>query len=496
MRRVASVICCVGLLAGCAVDPGVTATDAEHSEATFDPSDDPFGWTPFGDTGRVEIGTFTAPVDYADPSGGKFQLNIARHLAMKPKERIGSLLVNPGGPGFGGTDFAIFAEQNFGQPLLDHFDIVAWDPRGTGLGEPTIDCIDDYDQVFATGDITPEDEAERQQLVDLAKEFATDCAEKNGAYYQYVGTNNSARDIDAIRAALGEATISYMGFSYGSELGGTWATLFPSTVRAAVFDGAVDPNADATASVLQQVEGFEAALNRFLATCSADRECPFQNGGDAAGAFDRLMKSIDESPVLAAEGRPPVSQSVALTGVAQAMYSETSWPQLALALAEARDGDGSGLLELYDQYYARREDGTFANALEAFQVISCMDTEERPTIEEDDATAARLHAVAPRFAIRTVGDYSCTFFPPARDPRIEITGEGAAPILVMGTTGDPATPLESTALMAAALEQSRLVVVVGNRHTGYGLNECSSAAVENYLIDPVGHLPPEGLRCE
>ncbi len=319
--------------------------------------------------------------------------------------------------------------------------------------------------------------------------------EKNAAYYQYVGTNNSARDIDAIRAALGEPTISYLGFSYGSELGGTWATLFPTTVRAAVFDGAVDPNADATEGELQQVKGFDAALNTFLTTCSADRECPFRNGGDAAGAYDQLMNSIDASPIPAVEGRPPVNQEVALTGVAQAMYSEASWPQLALALADGQKGDGSGLLELYDEYYVRRPDGTWANALEAFQVISCMDIAERPSIEEEDATAATLHAVAPRFAVRTVGDYSCTFFPPASDPRIAITGKGAGPIVVVGTTGDPATPLEGTRAMAAALEQGRLVVVVGNRHTGYGLNECSTAAVEDYLVDPVGHLPAEGLRC-
>jgi pimeloyl-ACP methyl ester carboxylesterase len=488
-------ICCVGLLAGCAVDAGVAATDAEHSDASFDPADDPFGWTPFGDTGRVEIGTFTAPVDYADPSKGKFQLNIARHLA-KPSERIGSLLVNPGGPGFGGTDFAIFAEQNFGTKLLDRFDIVAWDPRGTGESEPSIDCIDDYDHFYATGDITPDDSAERQQLIDLAEEFATDCIEKNAGFYQYVGTNNSARDIDAIRAALGEATISYLGFSYGSELGATWATMFPSTVRAAVFDGAVDPTADATDSGLQQLKGFEDSLTAFLATCSADGKCPFNNNGDAEGAFDRLMKSIDESPIPSSDDRAAVSLGVMLSAVGEAMYSQSSWPQLALALANAQKGDGAGLLELYDQYYVRLDDGTYENSLEAFQVISCMDTTERPSVEQDDAEAPEAQAVAPRFGVRTVGDYTCTFFPPSIDPRVEITGNGAGPIVVVGTTGDPATPLEGSRKMAAALEEGRLVVVVGNRHTGYGVNDCSSAAVETYLVDPVGHVPAEGLRCE
>lgn len=489
-------ICCVVLLAGCAAGPGVTATDAQHSDVTFDPTDDPFGWTSFGNTGRVEIGTLTVPMDYSDPSKGRFDLNIARHLAMKPKERIGSLLVNPGGPGFGGSDFALFAEQNFGQPLLDHFDIVAWDPRGTGLSEPKIDCIDDYDHFFATGDITPDDPAERQQLVDRAEEFATDCVDNNAGYYQYVGTNNSARDMDAIRNALGEATISYLGFSYGSELGATWATLFPTTVRAAVLDGAVDPTAGLVESGLQQLKGFEETLATFLSRCSADTKCAFHNGGDAEGAFDRLITTIDASPIPSQADRPAVSVEVALSAVGEAMYSEATWAQLEEALARAQNGDGAGLLELHDKYYLRRSDGTYEDSLEAFQVISCMDSIERPTVEEDDANVTKFQAVAPRFAAGTVGSYLCTFFPPATDPRIEITGKDAGPIVVMGTTGDPATPLDGTRKMAAALDDGYLVVVVGNHHTGYGLNACSSAAVEDYLVDPVGHLPVEGLRCE
>jgi pimeloyl-ACP methyl ester carboxylesterase len=496
MRPLVSMICCGVLIAGCGIDTGVAATEAQHSDATFDPNDDPFGWTPFGDTGRVEIGTFTAPTDYSDPSKGTFDLDIARHLAMKPDERIGSLLINPGGPGFGGTDFAVFAEQNFGQQLLDHFDIVAWDPRGTGQTEPAIDCIDDYDPIFATGDVTPDDDAERLQLVDLAEEFTTACLEKNATFYQYVGTNNSARDMNGIRAALGEDRISYFGFSYGSELGGVWATLFPETVRAAVLDGAVDPTVGAAESGLDQAKGFEGALNSFLAACSADAKCPFNSGGNADAAYDGLMKAIDESPISSPEGRPPVTLGMANTAVADAMYSQSTWPQLASALADAESGKGAGLLALYDDYYERHPDGTYENSLEAFEVISCMDTVERPTVEEDDADAVAAHAAAPRFAVRTVGDYSCTFFPPSSDPRIEITGDGAGPILVMGTTGDPATPLDGTRKMAEALEDGRLVVVVADQHTGYGVNACSSAAVENYLIDPVGHLPAEGLRCE
>jgi hypothetical protein len=178
------------------------------------------------------------------------------------------------------------------------------------------------------------------------------------------------------------------------------------------------------------------------------------------------------------------------------MYSDADWPVLAKALAAAQNGDGKGLLALYDAYYERQKDGTYDNLIEAFQVISCMDSTERPTVAEDDATVPQFKAVAPRIDERTVGSYFCTFFPPAKDPRIAITGKGAGPIVVLGTTGDPATPLDGARKMASTLEDGHLVVVVGNHHTGYLVNACATDAVDNYLVDPVGHLPAEGLRCQ
>jgi pimeloyl-ACP methyl ester carboxylesterase len=483
------------LCAACGVEPGVTAREAHPSGNSFDPASDPFGWTALRRSKGVETGSITVPMDYADPSKGTFSLHVARHLARRPSERIGSLLVNPGGPGFAGSNFAVSAAQIYDQSLLDRFDIVAWDPRGTGQSEPHIDCVSDYDRFYASVDVTPDDAAGRQQLQDLAKEFATDCVTKNAALYQYVGTNNSARDMDAIRAALGEDKISYFGFSYGSELGATWATLFPATVRAAVLDGAADPTVGLVAGDVQQSKGFEASLDSFLAHCSSDTKCAFRNNGDAAGAFDRLMATIDKTPIASKAGRPAVSLAVANAAVGQAMYLEQSWPELETALAKAQRGDGAGLLALYDRYYQRRPDGSYDDSLEAFQVITCMDNVARPTVAESDAEVAQYDAVAPRFHVRTSGDYFCTFFPPSVDPRVDVTGKGAGPILVMGTTGDPATPLDGTRKMASTLEDGRLVVVEGNQHTGYDVNACSSAAVDDYLIDPVGHLPADGLRC-
>lgn len=462
----------------------------ELDVASFEPG--PLEWEPFDDA--VDVATLEVPVDWADPDGPRFELFLARYRAQDQENRIGSLLVNPGGPGSEGTFLAFGAARIYDQELLRHFDIVAWDPRGTGESDPPIDCIDDYDPYFTVIDSTPEDEIERQELIDTSRRFAEACVENN-EYLSYVGTNNSARDMDAIRRALGEETISYFGFSYGSELGGAWVTLFPDTVRAAVFDGAADPDADQLESSLQQLAGFEASLDTFLAQCSADPGCAFHNGGDAGSAFDELMASLDERPISAGDpSRPPVNRDVATTAVIEAMYGDIRWPALAESLAAAQEGDGAGLMALNDSYYQRRSDGTYDNFLEAFPVISCVDTAERRTVEEIDADGPRYSAVAPRLVPEgALGGYTCTFMPPSIDPRVEITGAGAGTILVIGTTGDPSTPLDSTIRMANALEDGRLVIVEADQHTGYGANRCVVDVVNAYLIDLAP--PDDGLRC-
>jgi pimeloyl-ACP methyl ester carboxylesterase len=340
--------------------------------------------------------------------------------------------------------------------------------------------------------VTPDDQSERDALVAAAREFAQRCVDRVDDL-QYVGTNNSARDMDAIRQALGADQVSYFGFSYGSELGGVWATLFPTTVRAAVFDGASDPNADPLEASLQQGAGFEAVLGTFLDQCSADSSCPFHNGGDAAGAFDRLMTSLDESPLPSAEGRPPVDRGVAVIAVAQSMYSDSYWPALERALEDAAAGDGRGLLQLRDAYYGRQPDGSYGNLIESFQAINCADEAERPTVEESDAEVPAILEVAPRIFPYTTGSYSCTFFPPALDPRVTITGAGAGPIVVIGTTGDAATPLESTRAMADALDDGRLVIVEANRHTGYRESDCVQEIVHTYLLTLTA--PDDGTVC-
>ncbi len=471
---------------------GASSGTVSPSDAAtgFDPA--PVEWGEFNDA--VDVATIDVPVDYAKPNGPRFELFVARFNALDPQQRIGSLLVNPGGPGFGGSDLALYAAQIYDRSLLERFDIIGWDPRGTGQSTPPIDCIDDYDPYFTEIDSTPESDAEHDVLVETAKDFARQCLGKNHDIIQHVGTNDSARDMDTIRRALGEDQISYFGFSYGSELGAAWATLFPATVRAAVLDGASDPEADALESELQQLAGFEASLATFLARCSDDSDCAFHNGGDAEGAFDALMTELDRRPVDSAPDRPPVNRDVALTAVAQAMYSETFWPALAESLADAQSGDGRGLLALNDSYYQRAPDGSYGNELEAFQAISCADIAERTSVEETDAESAQLTAVAPRLVPQgSAGGYWCTFFPTSISPRVGITGVGAGPIVVIGTTGDPATPFESTVRMADVLEDGRLVTVDADQHTGYGVNQCVIDVVNDYLIDL--KPPADGTEC-
>jgi len=403
------------------------------------------------------------------------------HPASEPSKRIGSMLVNPGGPGFGGSYLAQNTESYFGGDLIEAFDIIGWDPRGTGESTPAIDCVDDYDPYF-TYDPSPDDDAEKKLIIDASKQFVAECEKKNSEILPYISTNNSARDMDQIRAALGEEKITYFGFSYGSELGATWVTMFPSTVRAAVLDGAADPDSDYVQGGLDQAKGFETELDKFLAQCSSNPECSFYNKGNTEEAFDKLMQDLDNKPLRPDPDRAAVNQGVALTAVSQAMYSSTLWSSLEGALAAAQRGDGAMLLSMYDDYYQRQFDGTYGNELEAFNAIMCLDDPGPKSVEGVDKYIPQFEQVAPRLASSFSAGYICAFWPTKTDQRIKITGKGAGPVVVVGTTGDAATPLQSSKNMAKALEDGRLVIVTDNRHTGYGSNNCVISAVNKYLL--------------
>jgi len=455
----------------------------------------PIEWTACdGSTStEVECGNIEVPFDYANPDQGSFVLYVKRHNATNPADRVGSMMVNPGGPGFGGSSLADDAQYYFSQDIIDHFDIIAWDPRGTGESTPSVNCVDTFDEYFGL-DSPPETPDEKQALIDASQAFNDKCEEKSGTILPYISTKASAQDINSLRLALGEEKVSFFGFSYGSELGTTWATMFPETVRAIVVDGAVDPNASSIQEGMNQAKGFEGQLAAFLKQCSEKTTCAFHNGGNAEAAFDKLVIDIDSKPLEVSKDRTPVTQGVLFTAVAQAMYSDYYWPQLSEALIDAQLGDGKGILQLYDDYYQRNTDGTYGNELEAFLAISCLDDPGATSTEEVDSHIEEFIAAAPRLGGNFAYGYSCALWPVKQADRITITGKSAGPIVVVGTTGDPATPLSSTRKMALGLEQGILIVVDANQHTGYGANNCVVKAVDDYLIKLI--VPANELTCK
>lgn len=450
-------------------------------------------WTPFD--GDLEEATLRVPVDHDDPDGDTLDLRVLRRPADDPDLRIGSLLVNPGGPGYGADFMVIGAEDYFDAELLTYFDIVGVDPRGTGASTPAIDCIDDYDAFNAATDITPADDAARAAQVAVTTSYVEGCLERTGDAIDHMTTASTARDLDLLRRALGEDTITYYGASYGCELGATWVTLFPETVRAAVLDGCADPAADQAETIRQQAAGFQASVEAFLTACSdAGPECPIPHEGDPADALRELWARAADGGIPSMPGRPAVNESILQTAIIVSMYSDEIWPVLATAMAMGLDGDGSLLMQLADSYYERGEDGTWGNGLEALTVIVCMDSVDRPTAAEQAELNEELASIAPLiFPAGTFAASACDALPMGADERVPITGAGAPKLIVVGNTGDPATPFASTERMAAALESAVLVAVESNTHVGYGRNECIDETVHRYLID--GVVPNEGTRC-
>ena len=465
----------------------------DESTTTLPQRDYAIEWSPCPDDEELDCGRLAVPYDYAQPDLGDFSLYVVRRPAADPAQRIGSMLVNPGGPGFGGSDVAANAFFYFSPELLNRFDIIGWDPRGTGKSTPAIDCIDDYDKFFGV-DSPPNDEAATLALIDLTREYVDACVERSGAILPYVSTVASATDMDSLRRALGEEKITYFGFSYGSELGATWLSLFPDTVRAAVLDGATDFNSTSFDQSLAQLKGFESQLDAFFAACAKRGvSCPIFNGGDPGAFFDELSLQIDAEPLIVRADRTPVTQGVFYTAVAQALYSSTYWSMLERALADAAKGDGSGLLSLYDEYMQCDGDGRCDDTLEAFMAISCLDDPGAESVEEVNANLPIYAAAAKRLGEGWGYGYTCALWPERAAQRPTLNGAGAPPVVVIGTTGDAATPLDSTRKAAAALQSGALVIVDAAQHTGYGANACIIEVTDTYLTTLT--VPRNELLC-
>jgi pimeloyl-ACP methyl ester carboxylesterase len=450
-------------------------------------------WTDCG--GGALCATIDVPLDYRDPSGKTIELALLKVPATGNAQ--GSLLVNPGGPGVSGTEYARNADSYFTAPVRRAFDIVGWDPRGVG-DSTAVDCISNsqLDQLIAA-DGTPDTPAEVKQLVQMSRSFVAGCEKNSGDLLPHIGTVDSARDMDVIRSVLGERTLDYFGASYGTLLGATYADLFPKRVGQFVLDGALDPSIDSQQLDRIQAVGFETALDAFLRDCIARSGCPVgPTVEDARTQIATLFAQADAQPLATGTDRP-LTEALATTGVFSALYNrQYGWPALRIALQRALTGDGSVLLHLADLYTERNPDGTFAsNVNEAFPAISCTDEPTNLTLKRIERDSVAWQRQAPLFGEPFAwGQYTCSIWPlPAKAPT-PLTAKGAPPILVIGTTRDPATPYAWAVALAKQLDSGVLLTRNGDGHTGYNAgNSCIDTTVQLFLIDDV--VPQDGKAC-
>jgi pimeloyl-ACP methyl ester carboxylesterase len=451
-------------------------------------------WTDCGD--GFFCTKFTVPLDWKKPAGASIRIAATKLPASGHK--IGSMLVNPGGPGVSGISFAKAARQVFGQPLLRSYDIVGFDPRGTGESDP-VKCLPDsqLDQ-YVSADATPDDQAEINAAVDETKRFAAACEQNTGALLDHVDTLSTVRDMDVLRAVVGDNVLTYHGASYGTYIGAWYAQTFPWRVGRMVLDGAIDPSLTSKQYVAGQAEGFSRALKAFVDDCQSQSECPLrgnlQQGLDQIGT---LVDRADAAPLKTKDPSRPLTQALMVTGIAQALYATQLWPDLTIGLTKAMSGDGSGLLALADTYLERDSKGHFGETISANPAIFCLDVPETRTPDQIAADAAELQVKFPPLGGSIGwGALSCSQWPlKAVMPREKLSAKGAAPILVLGTIDDPATPYEWAQSLASQLSSGRLLTWEGTVHTAYGQGStCIDTKVESYML--TGALPAVGTRCK
>ena len=453
-------------------------------------------WEPCRD--GFQCSTLTVPVDYRDPGGETFELAVLKDNADNPDARVGSLVVNPGGPGAPGTSYAESSTFAFRDVLRERFDIVGFDPRGTGESGP-VDCLSDEElDAFLAADPDPDDEAEAAAFeADLA-DFHRGCVENSGKLVGHVTTIEAARDMDVLRAALGEATLTYFGASYGTKLGATYADLFPDKVGRLVLDGAVDLAIDSRQLSLEQAGGFETALRAYVENCVESTDSCFL-GDSVEEGLDRIRAFIDDvedEPLSTDLGRD-LQVGNAFYGIVAPLYNRDYWSILSQALQTAFDGDATLLLRLSDLYASRDDDGSYTdNSAEAIYAINCLDDPYSIAPEDVEAQIAEFEEASPTFGrVFAWGLVGCRGIQveSSEKPRT-IRAEGAAPIVVVGTTRDPATPYEWAVSLADQLESGVLVSRDGDGHTAYNSgNDCVDEALESYLVD--GTVPEDGLSC-
>lgn len=437
-------------------------------------------------------GKIRVPLDYRAPSTKAIDLYLVRVRLAGQQKRIGSLVVNPGGPGGSGVDAAIGLGLTLPTDLLRRFDVVGFDPRGVGLSNP-VDCIPDTlkEKVIAL-DPDARSAAAYTAQVQVAKEVSQACVSRYGDDLRHYNTEETARDLDLVRQAVGDPKLTYLGYSYGTRLGAVYAQLFPKRVRALVLDGAVDPRAGEVAGAQLQAAGFEKAFDQFAAECRA-RMAACLIGPDPRASVMRVLDKARRAPIAGAGGRKATAGHV-LLAVVSALYDRAGWPELESAIAEADSGISNGVLGLADRYSERDAKGEFSNIQDANVAVNCTDTKEKVPEATVKKALASWRTKYPMFgSALALGLLSCQQWAAPRQPLPAVRAAGAPPLLVIGTVNDPATPYASAQVLAKTLATGRLLTWRGEGHTAYPKTPCVTAAVNTYLITV--KPPATGATC-
>lgn len=454
---------------------------------------------------KLTCTTVTVPLDYSQPDGATITIALKKRAADGTS--IGTLFVNPGGPGGSGVDLISSVEGYFSSDLLSSYDVVGFDPRGVGAST-AVDCLTDaeLDAERSGADETPissetSADAARTDVADYATWLRGKCdaATSTEGLIDRIDTVSAARDLDVLRAATGQSSLTYLGYSYGTYLGATYAELFPERVGRLVLDGAIDPTLSAGELTLGQAKGFERALRVYVEDCQSGSKCPLSGGVDAGVQQIRdLLESTRTAPLETSDPNRFLTYDLAESAILGVLYQSESWYVLTEALTQAmQQKDGSTLLRIADLFASRSSDGSYSgNGDEVIGAINCLDYPVEGDAASWDEEAAQLKEASPTFGEDLAySDLYCKAWgSTSTRERSEIHADGAAPILVVGTTGDPATPYAWAKALASQLSSGHLLTWEGEGHTAYGrAGQCVTTAVDDYLLS--GTLPQEGLTC-
>ncbi len=454
----------------------------------------------WSDCGGPQCAKLTVPIDYADPQGAIIQLSVLKVSRRGGGTALGSLVVNPGGPGGSGVDYAKYADFIVGTPVRKAYDVVGFDPRGVAASAP-IECVKPAQMdTFLGQDPTPDDRSEEDEAVRLAKDFGAACQANAGPLLPHVSTVEAAKDMDILRAALGDAKLTYLGKSYGTFLGATYAGLFPDRVGRFVLDGAVAPNLTPEQFAVGQAKGFDVATKAWAQDCVESGKCPLGKDVDAVvtGLIDLLAKlDATAAPVTGDARVTKLTEGWASYGVAAAMYDQGRWDALTEALRAVVAGDGTELMAMADDYAERRPNGSYSgNLMQVINAVNCLDNGDSadPAVYRERAKAAEQ--AAPVFGrLLAWSGLVCGNWPIKPTGKGEkITAPGAAPIVIVGTTRDPATPYDWAVDLAGQLESGVLLTMDGDGHTAYmRANTCIDNAINDYYVKDA--VPADGTRC-